>query len=325
MTGRVTAISGYLTALFSGSPNRSSTVVPAAVGGSGGDSQDMASSPSRVQQHPPPQAGPSASAAASAIRANTSAVDKTASQNDTFMYGEELDSPVKNDAPHSSNKQATVGRSSGIASSGFYGSTSNSKDKGKGREVDSLSKQAIPPRARDKNAFRPVRLYRCPPVDRPLYTVDNAKHIITIYATDADSSYWPSKAQQKKTTETTSSATVQKKQNTTKDWHEPVTKGSKIETAWKAKVGQGLATILNLDGGRSIASCLFLLGIADDSVPVVPFSSDPKAWKLAELPKGYGMFIKHHYQDENNHTFFHYSKSSGTRYGLFFNRTRPVI
>lgn len=190
--------------------------------------------------------------------------DKT-TNDDSLMYGVELDISMLDDPPPPPTT-ASGGRS--ITSSGFYGTataggsrTKRSRgktiDKGKGKAREDEPRSKAPRRVME-DSFQPVRVYRCPPADQPLYTIDRAKRTITIHATDADSSYWPSKAHQRSTSSRVNNATTSygveldqqpsSSPSKKKDWHEPVNSETKQCLIWKQKCGAGLAGLLALEG-----------------------------------------------------------------------------
>lgn len=240
MTGRLTAVSGFLHGLFSSqSPVRASP-----------KDEEAAMVLDDSKQ---PQAGPSSS---TTLSQDLTVLDGANKENEADLYGIELD--MSGAAPSGDTGRA-------ITSSGFYGYPSqaggtnkrkrcNFEDKGKGRAIDA---PPAAPRLRNMSGvFQPVRTYKCPPVDQPLYTLDSVNWTITIHATDADPSYWPSKAHQRSTTailntsapvssgEAGEDVVLAKKT----DWHEPVIQETSQYRSWKQKCGHTLAKLLGLEG-----------------------------------------------------------------------------
>lgn len=243
-------MSGFLTGLFSQSPNRASS--------SNDNKENQAVDDGGM--HSNAVAGPSNSAASPGQKAGMSILEDKHANDDSLMYGVELDISMLDQPP------------AAITSSGFYGTPkagrtektkSNSKTsvKGKGKARDDAP-VVRPPRRVMEDSFQPVRVYRCPPSDQPLYTLDRARRTITIHATDADSSYWPSKAHQRSTIFNSSTGTVSfpgagleqqpaSSPSKRKDWHEPVNSETKQCLVWKQKCGAGLAGLLGLEGRAS--------------------------------------------------------------------------
>lgn len=75
-----------------------------------------------------------------------------------------------------------------------------------------------------------ARVYRCPPRDRPLYSVQG--YTITIHASDAHSSFWPH------TNDPNDPYIV--------SWHQPVDYNDPVYIAWNARLAKSLAKSLDL-------------------------------------------------------------------------------
>jgi hypothetical protein len=233
MTGRFTAMSGFLTGLFSQSPTRVS---------SERSSQD--------HTRASPTAGPSTFGSSPDHKSGLAILEDKPQMDDSLMYGVELDISTLD-----AGTSLILSGERSIASSGFYGTSRiNSRtddrkrrDKGKGKARDEPPVKAF--RRVMEDSFQPVRVYRCPASDRPLYTLDRVKYTITIHATDADSRYWPSKAHQK-SSEASEADHLLSSPSKKKDWHEPVNSETKQCLAWKQKCGHGLARLLDLEGGE---------------------------------------------------------------------------
>lgn len=246
MSGRLTAVSGFLHGLFSSqSPGRSTPKAEE------GEDETM------VMDEEAPQAGPSKTTPGSSPYKLPVLPDDN-KENDAEMYGVELDTNAPAAGRSSAARDNNHGRS--ITSSGFYGTPKNDRishsvrnsTKGKGKARDVPRRAAARPGMED--LFQPVRTYKCPPADRPLYTLDKVNRTITIHATDADPSYWPSRTQQRiKTSSTThvpaeGGGAVPPTSEKKTDWHEPVIKDTKQYLSWQQKCGHGLAKLLDLEG-----------------------------------------------------------------------------
>lgn len=252
MTSRFTAMSGYLTGLFSQSPNRASS----SISQNRDDKENQ-----RVAVDTNAVAGPSTFGCSPGQKHGLAVLEDKIKMDDSLICGVELDLSMA---------MSAGGDQQAIHSSGFYGQARpdrataarnrrnrDKRDKGKAREVPHIK----PSKRVMEDSFQPVRVYRCPASDRPMYTLDMVNHTITIHATDADPSYWPSVAQQRSTTASTSSAPeaysnggVDQQPSSSpskkKDWHEPVNSETKQYLAWKKKCGYALATMLDLEGGE---------------------------------------------------------------------------
>lgn len=250
MSGRLTAVSGFLNGLFSSqSPGRASPKT---------EEHEVEA---MMESTGAPQAGPSTGSSPYKLPVLPDA-DK---ENDSFMYGVELDTSA---AAGPSNAIKATGENNGrsIASLGFHGTPrqqpnqtrrrppqNNASVKGKERARDIPRHKAVHPVTDE--LFQPVRTYKCPPADRPLYTLDKVKRTITIHATDADSSYWPTTLEKKRTVAELNPAPYSQNggelvSSPTKkvDWHEPVIKDTKQFLTWQQKCGHGLAKLLELEG-----------------------------------------------------------------------------
>lgn len=74
------------------------------------------------------------------------------------------------------------------------------------------------------------RLYRCPPRDRPLYSVKG--YTIQIHATDADHSYWP--------------VLADSNDPNVSSWHQPVSAEDPIYATWNSRLAKALVKSLDL-------------------------------------------------------------------------------